>query len=152
MNGILFPTKKLLSLMRPLENWIYRFVILLELNFWTVWDSQSFSHLIERRFRQNFVNSTNPFIRVMFLFPLNRHNFQMFSSLPKQHHSPHNSYKWSKQHKQNYTSLRQNYLLNAILYGDWNFDSDNNESIIAIAIRVYSPQPSNLSDALNISK
>ena len=47
------------------------------------------------------------------------------------------------------TSLKQNDLLNVILYGRKNFDSNNNQSmkrtktLIAIAIKVYSPQPSN---------
>ena len=53
------------------------------------------------------------------------------------------------------TSLKQNDLLNVILYGDKNFDSKNNQSmmetktLIGIRIKVYSPQPSNLSDTLN---
>ena len=48
------------------------------------------------------------------------------------------------------TSLKQNDLLNVILYGDKNFDSNNNQSmmgtktLIGIAIKVYSRQPSNL--------
>ena len=55
------------------------------------------------------------------------------------------------------TSLKQNDLLNGILYGDKNFDSNNNQSmmgtkaLIGIAIKVYSSQPSNLSDTLNNS-
>ena len=55
------------------------------------------------------------------------------------------------------TSLKQNDLLNVILYGEKNFDSNNNQSMMrtktlkGIAIKVYSPQPSNLSDALNDS-
>ena len=55
------------------------------------------------------------------------------------------------------TSLKQNDLLNVILYGDKNVDSNNNQSmmgiktLIAIAIKVYSSQPSNLSDTLNNS-
>ena len=54
-----------------------------------------------------------------------------------------------------FTFLKQNDLLNVILYGGKNFDSNNNQSLmgtktlIAIAIKVYSPQPSNLSDTLN---
>ena len=54
-----------------------------------------------------------------------------------------------------FTFLKQNDLLNVILYGDKNFDSNNNQSLmgtktlVAIAIKVYSPQPSNLSDTLN---
>ena len=57
----------------------------------------------------------------------------------------------------NITSLKQNDLLNVILYWDKNFDSNNNQSMmgtktfIGIAINVYSPQPSNLSDTLNDS-
>ena len=53
------------------------------------------------------------------------------------------------------TSLKQNDLLNVILYGDKNVDSTSNQSmigtktLIGIPIKVYSPQPSNLSDALN---
>ena len=53
------------------------------------------------------------------------------------------------------TSLKQNDLLNVILYAEKNFDSNNNQSmietrtLIGIAIKVYSPQPSNLSDTLN---
>ena len=49
-------------------------------------------------------------------------------------------------------SLRQNKLLNLILYADKNFDNNYNQCImgtktlIAMAIKVYSPQPSNLSD------
>ena len=49
------------------------------------------------------------------------------------------------------TSLKQNDLLNVILYGQKNFDSNNSQSmigtktLIGIAIKVYSPQPSNLS-------
>ena len=52
------------------------------------------------------------------------------------------------------TSLKQEDLLNVILYGDKMFDSSNNQSMIGtktlieIAIKVYSPQPSNLSDTL----
>ena len=55
------------------------------------------------------------------------------------------------------TSLKQNDLLNGILYGNKNFDSNNNQSmmgtkaLIGIAIKVYSSQPSNLSDTLNNS-
>ena len=55
------------------------------------------------------------------------------------------------------TSLKQNDLLNVILYGDKNFDSNNNQSmmgtktLIGTAIKVYSPQSSNLSDTLNDS-
>ena len=50
------------------------------------------------------------------------------------------------------TSLKQNDLLNVILYGQKNFDSNNSQSmigaktLIGIAIKVCSPQPSNLSD------
>ena len=57
----------------------------------------------------------------------------------------------------NITSLKQNDLLNVILYWDKNFDSNNNQSMmgtktfIGIAIKVYSPQSSNLSDTLNDS-
>ena len=53
------------------------------------------------------------------------------------------------------TSLKQNDLLNVILYGAKKFDSNNNQSIIGtktligIIIKVYLPQPSNLSDTLN---
>ena len=55
------------------------------------------------------------------------------------------------------TPLKQNDLLNVILYGDKNFDSNNNQSmmgtktLIGTAIKVYSPHPSNLSDTLNDS-
>ena len=44
-----------------------------------------------------------------------------------------------------------------ILHGDKNFDKNNNQSVmgtktlIAIAIKIYSLQPSNLSDTLNDS-
>ena len=52
-------------------------------------------------------------------------------------------------------SLKQNELLNVILHGDKNFDNNNNQSIMGtktfIAIKVYSPQPSNLSDILSDS-
>ena len=53
------------------------------------------------------------------------------------------------------TSLKQNDLLNVILHGDKNFDSKNSQSmigtktLIGIAIKVYSLQPSNLSDTLS---
>ena len=53
------------------------------------------------------------------------------------------------------TSLKQNDLLDVILYGDKNFDSKNSQSmigtktLIGIAIKVYSLQPSNLSDTLS---
>ena len=53
------------------------------------------------------------------------------------------------------TSLKQNDLLNVILYEDKHFDSNNSQSmigtktLIVIAIKLYSPQPSNLSDTLN---
>ena len=53
------------------------------------------------------------------------------------------------------TSLKQNDFLNVILYEDKNFDSNNNQSVtgiktlIGIAIKVYSLQPSDLSDTLN---
>ena len=49
------------------------------------------------------------------------------------------------------TSLKQNDLLNIILYGEKNFDSNDNQSmmgtktLIGTSIKVYSPQPSNLS-------
>ena len=52
------------------------------------------------------------------------------------------------------TSLKQNDLLNVMLYGEKNFDSNNSQSmigtktLIGIAIKVYSPQPSNLSHTL----
>ena len=53
------------------------------------------------------------------------------------------------------TSLKQNDLLIVILCGDKNVDSTSNQSmigsktLIGIAVKVYSPQSSNLSDALN---
>ena len=53
------------------------------------------------------------------------------------------------------TSLKQNNHLNVILYWDKKFNSNKNQSmmgtktVIGIAIKVYSPQPSNLSDTLN---
>ena len=77
----------------------------------------------------------------------------IFSTLPKQHHLPNELNHVGK----TVTSLKQNDLLNLILYGDKNFDSDINQSmmgtktLIAIAIKVYSLQPSNLSDILNDS-
>ena len=49
------------------------------------------------------------------------------------------------------TSLKQNDLLNEILYGYKNFNSNNNQSMMGtktlagISIKVYSPQPLNLS-------
>ena len=59
------------------------------------------------------------------------------------------------------TSLKENDLLNVILYEDKNFDSliataikesmIGTKTLIAIAIRVYTPQLSNLSDALDDS-
>ena len=55
------------------------------------------------------------------------------------------------------TSLKQNDILNVILYGDKNFDSNNNQSMmgtktfVAIAMKVYSPQPPNLSDTTFMS-
>ena len=59
------------------------------------------------------------------------------------------------------TSLKENDLLNVILYEDKNFDSliatvikesmIGTKTLIAIAIKVYSPQLSNLSDALDDS-
>ena len=59
------------------------------------------------------------------------------------------------------TSQKENELLNVILYEDKNFDSliataikesmIGTKTLIAIAIRVYTPQLSNLSDALDDS-
>ena len=53
------------------------------------------------------------------------------------------------------TSLKEKDLVNVILYGDKNFDSSNSQSmmgtkaLLGIAIKAYSPQPSNLSDTVN---
>ena len=77
----------------------------------------------------------------------------IFSTLPKQHHLPNELSNLDK----SVTSLKQNDLLNLIPVWDKNFDSKNNQCMMgtktlkAVAIKVYSSQPSNLSYILNDS-
>ena len=59
---------------------------------------------------------------------------QPFSTLPKQHHLPRNSYEELSNVSNTITSLKQNDLLNVILYGDKNFDSKNNQSMMETKI------------------
>ena len=101
LHPIPFFAKNLLSFMKPLENNNYKIydplgtTLLNRLRL-------SFSHLKKHKFRYNFADTINPFVYIMFLFPWNWDKFSFFSTLLKQHHSPHILYEWIKQCKQHH--------------------------------------------------
>ena len=108
----------------------------------------NFSHQKERKFGHNIADPINPFVNNNFPFSLRcRNNTIYCTTLMNELSNIGNTF----------TSLKQNSLLNIILYENKNFDSNSNQSmmgtktLIAIAIKVYSLQPSNLSDTLNSS-
>ena len=115
----------------------------------------SFNHIKERKFGHNFADTIRPFVHFVFLFPWNWNNFPFF--LLCRNSTIHRTTLVNELSNvsSTTTSLKQNDLPNVILYEDKNFDSHNNQSIMgtktltAIAINVYSPQPSILSDTLN---
>ena len=90
----------------------------------------SFSHLKERKFEQNFAGTINPFVHVMFLVPWNRDNFPFF--LPCRNNTIYRTIFMNKLSNADKTipSLKQNDLINTILYGEKNFVSNNNQSMM----------------------
>ena len=140
---------------RPLENHNYKIYNTLGIKFQKRL-RLSFSHLKEHKTGLSFADTINPFVHVMFLFPSEKisHFFYAAETAPFTATTLLNEL---NNVGKTVTSLKQNDFLNLILYGDKNFDSNNNQNImetktlIAIAIKVYSPQPSKLSDTLNDS-
>ena len=133
------------------QKYLWFFFYLLQLMNW----NYKFWSLKQHNFGHNFADTINPFVNAIFLFPWNRDSFPFFLCCPK-NIIYHTTLMDELSNVGNtITSLKQNDFLNVILYEDKNFDSNNNQSVtgiktlIGIAIKVYSLQPSDLSDTLN---
>ena len=116
----------------------------------------NFIHLKERKFGHNFADTINLWVHFMFLFAWIWESFPFFLRCRK-----NTIYRTTLTNElsnvgNTITSLKQNDILHVILYGDKNFDNDNNQNMMgtktlkAIEIKVYLPQPSNLSDTIVI--
>ena len=141
---------------RPLENYNYKIYGTLGIKLLNRL-RLNFSHQKERKFGHNIADTINPIVNAMFLFPWNWDNFPF--SLRCRNSTIYCTTLMNELSNigNTITSLKQNSLLNIILYENKNFDSNSNQSmmgtktLIAIAIKVYSLQPLNLSNTLNNS-
>ena len=94
----------------------------------------NFSHQKERKFGHNIADTINPFVNAMFLFPWNWDNFPF--SLRCRNSTIYCTTLMNELSNigNTITSLKQNSLLNIILYENKNFDSNSNQSILTATI------------------